>query len=50
MKSGTVFDNILITDDEDYAKQVGDNTWGVTKVGQRTSTSFVKNEEDKTAV
>ena len=31
MKSGTIFDNILICDDEEYAKKFGDETWGETK-------------------
>lgn len=33
VKSGTIFDNFLITNDEDYAEQFGNETWGVTKVG-----------------
>ncbi|XP_023230263.1 calreticulin-like [Centruroides sculpturatus] len=32
VKSGTIFDNILITDDEDFAQKVGEETWGSTKV------------------
>lgn len=31
MKAGTIFDNILITDDEKFAEEVGNETWGVTK-------------------
>ena len=31
VKSGTIFDNFLITDDEEYAKEFGDETWGETK-------------------
>ncbi|RUS71970.1 hypothetical protein EGW08_020263 [Elysia chlorotica] len=31
VKSGTIFDNILITDDADYAEEVGKETWGKTK-------------------
>merc|ERR1719481_1687847 len=31
VKSGTIFDNILITDDVDFAKEFGDSTWGKTK-------------------
>lgn len=31
MKSGTIFDNILITDDEEYAAQFGKETWEKTK-------------------
>ena len=35
MKSGTIFDNILVTDDVDYAKQVAEDTWAVTKKGEK---------------
>ena len=31
VKAGTIFDNVLITDDEDYAQEFGDETWGQTK-------------------
>ncbi|XP_039194391.1 calreticulin-3 isoform X1 [Crotalus tigris] len=31
VRSGTIFDNFLITDDEKYAKKFGDETWGKTK-------------------
>lgn len=31
VKSGTIFDNILITDSEEYAEEVGNETWGATK-------------------
>ncbi len=31
MKSGTIFDNILITDDEEYASQFAVETWEKTK-------------------
>jgi hypothetical protein len=31
VKSGTIFDNILITDDEKYAETFGEETWGETK-------------------
>lgn len=34
VKSGTIFDNFLITNDEAYAEEFGKETWGVTKVGQ----------------
>uniref|UniRef100_A0A8B9ZDB4 Calreticulin n=1 Tax=Anas platyrhynchos TaxID=8839 RepID=A0A8B9ZDB4_ANAPL len=32
VRAGTIFDNFLITDDEDYAEDFGDETWGETKV------------------
>ena len=31
VKSGTIFDNFLVTDDEEYAKQMAKDTWGATK-------------------
>lgn len=31
VKSGTIFDNFLVTDDEEYAKQMATDTWGATK-------------------
>lgn len=27
VKSGTLFDNVLITDDPEYAKQLAEETW-----------------------
>ena len=32
MKSGSIFDNVLITDDEKYAEEFAEETWGKTKV------------------
>lgn len=37
VKSGTIFDNFLITNDEAYAEEFGNETWGVTKVGPGSS-------------
>ena len=31
MKSGSLFDNILVTDDIDYAKTFAEETWGKNK-------------------
>ena len=31
MKSGTLFDNVLVTDDPEYAKQFAEETWGKQK-------------------
>ena len=31
VKAGTIFDNILVTDDEDYAKTFRDETWAKLK-------------------
>jgi len=43
VKSGTIFDNFLITDDADLAKKVGEETWGVTKEAEKK----MKDEQDK---
>jgi len=43
VKSGTIFDNILITDDVDEAKKIGDETWGVTKDAEKK----MKDEQDE---
>ncbi len=32
MKTGTIFDNLLITDDVEEAEKFGAETWGATKV------------------
>lgn len=39
VKSGTIFDNFLITDDPKLAEEVGNETWGKTKVRPFFSTS-----------
>ncbi|XP_065833979.1 calreticulin-like isoform X2 [Oscarella lobularis] len=43
VKSGTIFDNILVTDDEEYAKEFGDETWKKTKDGEKK----MKDEQDE---
>merc|ERR1711936_866496 len=43
VKSGTIFDNILITDDVDEAKKIGDETWGATKDAEKK----MKDEQDE---
>merc|ERR1712183_813343 len=43
VKSGTIFDNILITDDVDEAKKIRDETWGVTKDAEKK----MKDEQDE---
>ncbi|XP_041064244.1 calreticulin isoform X2 [Carcharodon carcharias] len=35
VKSGTIFDNFLITNDVKYAEEFGNQTWGITKVGEK---------------
>merc|ERR1712061_14686 len=43
VKSGTIFDNFLITDDVEHAKKVGEETWGVTKEAEKK----MKDEQDE---
>ena len=54
VKSGTIFDNFLITDDESYAEEFGEETWGATKDpekemkdGQAEVESKQREEEEK---
>merc|ERR1712053_53700 len=49
VKSGTIFDNILITDDVDEAKKIGDETWGVTKDAEKKMKDEQDEEEKKKA-
>ncbi|XP_048458190.1 calreticulin-like isoform X2 [Rhincodon typus] len=35
VKSGTIFDNFLITNDAKYAEEYGNQTWGITKVAEK---------------
>lgn len=35
VKSGTIFDNVLIADDEEYAEEFGTETWGATKDAEK---------------
>jgi calreticulin len=43
VKSGTIFDNILITDDVEEAKKIGEETWGQTKDAEKK----MKDEQDE---
>merc|ERR1711863_67551 len=43
VKSGTIFDNVLITDDVAEAKRIGDETWGATKDPEKA----MKDEQDE---
>merc|ERR1711966_500574 len=52
VKSGTIFDNMLITDDVDYAKAHADKTWKAQKDGEKAMKEKAderkkKEEEDK---
>ena len=48
VKSGTIFDNILITDDESHAETIGDETWGATKDAEKKMKDDQDEEERKT--
>merc|ERR1712142_845070 len=43
VKSGTIFDNFLITDDPEFAKKVGEETFGETKDAEKK----MKDEQDE---
>jgi len=43
VKSGTIFDNILVTDNEKFAEEFGNETWGVTKDAEKR----MKDEQDE---
>jgi calreticulin len=43
VKAGTIFDNVLITDDVAEAKRIGDETWGATKDPEKA----MKDEQDE---
>ncbi|XP_049780722.1 calreticulin [Schistocerca cancellata] len=47
VKSGTIFDNILITDDPDHAKQVGEELWRPRSAGEKKMKEQQDEEERK---
>merc|ERR1712227_1111737 len=47
VKSGTIFDNILITDDVDYAKSHGEKTWKAQKDGEKAMKDKADEEKRK---
>ncbi|XP_055925140.1 calreticulin-like [Argiope bruennichi] len=49
VKSGTIFDNILITDDEAEAEKHARDTWGATKEGEKKMKEKLDEEERKAA-
>ncbi|BFZ00166.1 hypothetical protein BsWGS_03205 [Bradybaena similaris] len=48
VKAGTIFDNILITDDADYAEKIGNETYGKTKDPERKMKEQQDEDERKT--
>ncbi len=49
VKSGTIFDNIVITDDPAEAKRIGEETWGETKDKEKAMKDAQDEEEKKKA-
>merc|ERR1712107_747956 len=49
VKSGTIFDNIMITDDPAEAKQAGEDLWAVTKDAEKKMKDEQDEEERKKA-
>ncbi|KAG2463495.1 calreticulin [Polypterus senegalus] len=47
VKSGTIFDNFLITNDEKFAEEVGNETWGATKDPEKKMKDMQEEEERK---
>merc|ERR1712054_259897 len=47
VKSGTIFDNILVTDDVDYAKAHGEKTWKAQKDGEKAMKEKADEEKRK---
>jgi calreticulin len=47
VKSGTIFDNILVTDNEKYAEEFGNETWGQTREAERKMKEQLDEEERK---
>uniref|UniRef100_H2MRV1 Calreticulin n=1 Tax=Oryzias latipes TaxID=8090 RepID=H2MRV1_ORYLA len=47
VKSGTIFDNFLITNDPNLAEEVGNDTWGKTKDAERKMKESQDEEERK---
>merc|ERR1712111_92695 len=48
-KSGTIFDNLLITDDPEAAKKAGEELWAVTKDAEKKMKDEQDEEERKKA-
>ncbi|XP_044530745.1 calreticulin-like [Gracilinanus agilis] len=47
VKSGSIFDNFLLTNDEEFAEKVGNQTWGVRKDPERIWREAYEAEEKK---
>merc|ERR1711918_264800 len=49
VKSGTLFDNILITDDVEYATAHAEKTWKAQKDGEKAMKEKAKKDEEERA-
>lgn len=47
VKSGTIFDNVLVTDDVSIAEKIGEETWGAMKDGEKAMKDKYDEEEKK---
>ena len=47
VKSGTIFDNVLVSDDEKYAEQLAEETWGKSKDAEKKMKEKHDEEERK---
>jgi calreticulin len=47
VKSGTIFDNVLVTDDVEYAKKVAETVWKETAEGEKKMKDAQEEEEKK---
>lgn len=47
MKSGSIFDNVLVTNDEAFAEEFGQQTWGASKDGEKKMKDDHEEEERK---
>lgn len=45
--SGTIFDNILVTDDVSYARQFAEETWGASKASEKAMYDKYAAEQEK---
>jgi calreticulin len=47
VKSGSIFDNILVTDDFETAMKFADDTWGAAKDAEKEAFDAAKKKEDE---
>lgn len=47
VKSGSIFDNVLVTDDEKYALKFAEETWGKSKDLEKAAFEKIEEEEKK---